>query len=157
MSDSLYTARSDCPTKWLQRCLLVTWLVPCETAAISEQVLCTPYNPAPVHSVTIPSHSHTLVYVCLVVTCYLHFWQGDRAVLRATAVTRVWSGYRNMSQYGQLTQEKNILPPLLPGLEPETFLSQLRRSTTELSPLAAFRVLLNSTVYCDHRIRLLSA
>ena len=27
------------------------------------------------------------VYACLAVTCYLHFWQNDRDLLRATAVT----------------------------------------------------------------------
>ena len=27
-------------------------------------------------------------YVCLTVTCHLHFWQNDRDLLRATAVTR---------------------------------------------------------------------
>ena len=28
------------------------------------------------------------VYACLVVTCHLRFWQNDRDLLRATAVTR---------------------------------------------------------------------
>ena len=28
------------------------------------------------------------VYACLAVTCHLHFWQNDRDLLRATAVTR---------------------------------------------------------------------
>ena len=34
------------------------------------------------------------VYACLTVTCYLHFWQSDRGLLRVTAVTRVcvWGG-----------------------------------------------------------------
>ena len=35
-----------------QRCVVVTWLVQRETAAVSAQVLCTPYNHAQVHSVT---------------------------------------------------------------------------------------------------------
>ena len=35
--------------------------------------------------------SHILkVYACLAVTCHLHFWQNDRDLLRATAVTRGW-------------------------------------------------------------------
>ena len=37
------------------------------------------------------------VYACLAVTCHLHFWQNDRGLLRATAVTRGWNGYRNES------------------------------------------------------------
>ena len=34
-------------------------------------------------------------YACLAVTCHLRFWQNDRGLLRATAVTRGWNGYRN--------------------------------------------------------------
>ena len=71
--------------------------------------------------------SHTgRVYVCLDVTCHLHFWKNDQDLLRATAVTRRWNGYRNKSQHRKLTLEKKILPPLLPGLEPGTFRSQVR-------------------------------
>ena len=39
--------------KWLQCHLVFTLLVPRETAAISAHVLCTPYNHAPVYSVTL--------------------------------------------------------------------------------------------------------
>ena len=46
------------------------------------------------------------VYVCLVVTCHLHFWRNDRDLLRATAVTRGWNGYRNKSQHRKLSMEK---------------------------------------------------
>ena len=28
------------------------------------------------------------MYLCLAVNCHLHFWQNDRDLLRATAVTR---------------------------------------------------------------------
>ena len=37
------------------------------------------------------------MHVCLAVTCHLHFWQNGRDILRATAVTRGWNGYRNES------------------------------------------------------------
>ena len=70
----------------------LAWLVPHETAAVSAQVLCTPYNHAPCHFMQ--SHIRK-VYACLAVTCHLHFWQNDRDLLRATAVTRGWNGYRN--------------------------------------------------------------
>ena len=40
--------------------------------------------------------------------------------------TRGWNGYRNKSQHSKLTQEKNILPPLLQGLEPTAFQSRVR-------------------------------
>ena len=35
--------------------------------------------------------------MCLAITCHLHFWRDDRDLLRATAVTRGWNGYRNKS------------------------------------------------------------
>ena len=63
----------------------LAWLVPHEAAAVSAQVLCTPYIHAPCHFM----QSHTRkVHACLAVTCHLHFWQNDRNLLRATAVTR---------------------------------------------------------------------
>ena len=34
------------------------------------------------------------MYACLGATCHLHFWQNDRGVLCATAVTRGWNGRR---------------------------------------------------------------
>ena len=46
------------------------------------------------------------VYMCLAVTCHLHFWQNDRDRLRATALTRGWNGYRNKSQHRKFTLEK---------------------------------------------------
>ena len=103
----------------------LAWLVPHETAAISVQVLCTPYNHAPCHFMQ--SHIRR-VYACLAVTRHLHFWQNDRYLLRATAVTRGWNGYRNESQRRKLTLKKKILPPLLQGFEPATFQSRVRRS-----------------------------
>ena len=74
----------------------------------SRRVLRTPYNHAPCHFM----QSHIpKVYACLAVTCHLQFWQDDRDLLRATAVTRGWNGYRNRSQHRKLTLEKKILPP----------------------------------------------
>ena len=71
---------------YLQRCLAVAWLVPRETAAVSVQVLCTPFNHALVYSVTSFKTGHIdSVHVCLAVTCHLHFWQNARDLLRATA------------------------------------------------------------------------
>ena len=32
------------------------------------------------------------MYACLAVTCHLHFWQNDRGLLRATAVTQKYGG-----------------------------------------------------------------
>ena len=103
----------------------LAWLVPHETAAVSVQVLCTPYNHAPCHFMQ--SHIRK-VYACLTVTCHLHFWQNDRDLLRATVVTWGWNGYQNKSQHKKSTLEKKILPPLQQRFEPETFQSRVRRS-----------------------------
>ena len=34
------------------------------------------------------------MHACFAVNCYLHFWQNDQDLLRGTAVTRGWNGYR---------------------------------------------------------------
>ena len=52
----------------------LAWLVPLETAAVSAQVLCTPYNHAPCHFLQSRIHK---VHACLAVTCHLHFWQPE--------------------------------------------------------------------------------
>ena len=95
------------------------------------------------HQVTVSLHSkpHRWVYVCLGVTCRLHFWQNDRGLLRATVVTRVWNRYRNKSQHSKLTLEENILPPLLPG----PFDHESDALTTEISPLPSSVYLLSLT------------
>ena len=103
----------------------LTWLMPHETAAVSAQVLWTPYNHAPCHFMQ--SHIHK-VYVCLAVTCHLHFWQNDRDLLRATALTCGWNRYWNKSQQRQSTLDKKILLLLQQGFEPAIFQSRVQRS-----------------------------
>ena len=90
----------------------------------SRRVLCTPYKHTPCHFMQ--SHIRK-VHACLAVTCHLHFWQNDRALLRATAVTRDDTD-TEISQHRKSTLEKKILPPLLQGFEPATFPSRVRRS-----------------------------
>ena len=103
---------------YLQRCLVITWLVPWETAVISAHVLCAPCNQAAFWCHIMQSHTRRYVHACLSVTCHLHFWQNDLDLLRATSVTRGWGGFRIKSQHRKLTMEKKILPPLhpLPGI-----------------------------------------
>ena len=144
------------PPKWcqnLQRYLVVTWLMPREATAVMVHILCPPYSHAPVYSGTsfeatfwwrMENHiwaqwacsrvennvinNICSVRVCLAVTCHLHFWQNDRDISRATAITRGWNRYRNKIQHRKLTLDKNILPPLLQGFEPATFQLRFRRS-----------------------------
>ena len=44
------------------------------------------------------------MYACLDVTCHLHFWQNDRGLLRATAVTRSTPGLGETRQKGEEMQ-----------------------------------------------------
>ena len=53
-------------------------------------------------------------------------------------VTRGWNGYRNKSRHTKLTLEKKLLPPLLSGLEPETFQSPVRRCVPLSYPRSPF-------------------
>ena len=88
-----------------QRCLVVTWLVPRGTAAVSARS---------VHAIqprTMSRHFMQLSYILcrmqayLAVTCHLLSWQNDLDLLRATAVTRGRKGYRNKRQHRKLTLE----------------------------------------------------
>ena len=64
----------------------LAWLVPHETAAISARSVHT------IQPCTMSLHASHIrkMYACLAVICHLHFWQNDRGLLRATAVTRGW-------------------------------------------------------------------
>ena len=125
----------------------LAWLVPHETAAVSAQVLCTPYNHAPCHFMQ--SHIRE-VYACLAVTCHVHVWQNDRGLLRATAVTRGWNGYRNKSQHRKSTLEKKILPPFRRGFELPTFQSRVRRSNHWAIPAPVQSVVTMGNCQRDH-------
>ena len=132
----IFIARFSISTKvlYLQHCLVVTWLVPRETAAFSVRYACT------IQPCIISRHfkqSHILrVHVCLVVTCLLHFWQNDRDLLRAAVGARGWNGYRSKSQRRNLTPDKKnkkILPSLHVGTQ--RFGHESGALSTELSPL----------------------
>ena len=97
---------------YLQRCVVVTWLVPHETGAVSARSV---YTIQPCHVTSCKAICIRRVHACSAVT-YLHFWQNDQDIARATAVARGWNGYRKKE-----SAQKKILPPLLPGLEPVTF------------------------------------
>ena len=105
--------------------------MPHETAAVSPQVLCTAYNHASCHFMQ--SHIRK-VYVCLAVTCHLHFWQNDLELLCATAVpTRGWNGYRNKSAQKVDPGEKKISRRSCRDLNPRPFNHESSALTTLLS------------------------
>ena len=57
------------------------------------------------------------VYACFDVTFHLNFWQNDRGLLCATAVTRGWNGQRIRRKFSRRT--------VLPGFELATFHSRV--------------------------------
>ena len=61
--------------------MLVTWLLPHETDAVSAHSVYT-IQPCIMSHHFMHSHIHRL-HVCLAVTCYLHFWQNDHDLLCA--------------------------------------------------------------------------
>jgi len=77
----------------------LAWLVPQETAANWARSV---YTIQP-DTMSLHARPHT---------ASVRFWQNDRDLLRATAVTRAWNGHRNKSQHRKLTLEKEIIPPV---------------------------------------------
>ena len=82
------------------------------------------------------------IHACLGVTCHLHFWQNDRGLLHATAVTQLVEWTPNKSQHTKLTLLKKILPPLLLGFKLATFQSRAWRSNQQavLAPTQGCRL-----------------
>ena len=103
----------------------------------SRRVLCTSYNHAPCHFM----QSHIpKVHACSAVTCHLHFGENDRGLLRATAVTRGWNGYRNKSQHRKLTLERFFSRRSCRDSNPRPFDHESGALTAELSPLSYSQV-----------------
>ena len=73
LSDQPFIARFGISTKvmCLQHCLVVTWLVPRESAAVLAHILCTPYNPAPVSFHSKPCKQGVSVLSCNVTPALL--------------------------------------------------------------------------------------
>ena len=77
-----YTGHSGCPLMWLKCSLVVRWLVPCRTAAISMHIMCTPYNHALVYCVTsfeatMRAHICACVFSCNLPPALLAEWAGS--------------------------------------------------------------------------------
>ena len=97
---SFYSAYYLCPRKWCTDSAL--WLlhgwchVKCCRFGANSVYTIQPCTSLQCHF----TESHIgRVYACLAVTCHLHFWQKNWDLLRATAVTRGWNGYRNKSHF----------------------------------------------------------
>ena len=123
-------------TLW-QCCLAATWLVAAKTAPVLAHIMCTPYNHAPVYSVTLfkATYIGCMSVKLQLATCT--FWKEmTRIFFVLFLVTSRWNkGQNNTGQHRRLTLEKPILQPLLPGLKPTTFWLPVWSSTTEQSLL----------------------
>ena len=107
---------------YLQRCLVVTWLMPRKTAAVSAHVLCIPYRDAPAYDVTWFEVSCVVCIRFTAITWHLHFGQNDRDLLRAIAVTVTHRGG------GIAVIYKDILHPLLSFRESSPFAARSSES-----------------------------
>ena len=134
MSDCRFLQRVFCisteVTYW-QRCLVVTWLVPRETAAVSARSVYT-IQPCALSCHFIQSPMHR-VRASLAVTCHLYLGRNARDLSHATAVTQGRTD-TGMSQCRKLTLEKTVLPPLLQRLEPATFRGRRSNHWTITAP-----------------------
>ena len=110
----------------------LAWLVPYETAAVSAQVLCTPYNHVSCHFMQ--SHIRK-AYVCLAVTCHLHFWQNDWDRLRVTAVTRGGTDTEIRVSTESRPWRRKFSSRSSRDSNPRLFNHESGALTTELSPL----------------------
>ena len=75
------------------------------------------------------------VHPCLAVACHLHFWQNDRDLLRATAVTRGWNEYRNKFSTESRPGRRKFSRRSCRVSNPRPFDHESGALTTELSPL----------------------
>ena len=74
------------------------------------------------------------MHACLAVTCHLHFWQNDRDLLRATAVTRGWYGYRNKSHTESWPWKRKLSRRSRRDSNPLPYNHESGALTTKLSP-----------------------
>jgi len=116
---------------YLQRCLVVTWLAPRETAVFSARPLYT-MQPCTTSRHFMQSHTRR-VHACLAVTCHLHIWQNAWDLLRATAVTRGWNRYRNKTQHRKWPRRRKFSRPSCWDSNPRPFDHESGDLTTELS------------------------
>ena len=110
------------PSRWctsVPHYLVVKWLVSCEIAAISVHVLCTPYNHAPVYSVTTKG---ACVFSCILPPALSAEWLGSFICFWGNTGVE---GYQNKSQHRKLTLEKKILLLLCQDSNPWPFITSL--------------------------------
>ena len=100
------------PPKWcaykVTALMVVTWLVPHETADVLAYSVCAPYNHAPVFSVTSFKATDVGRMSSFTVTCHLYFWQNDQIFYFLLCQHRGGTD-TNTSQHKRLTLEENIL------------------------------------------------
>ena len=77
--------------------MVITWLVPHETADVLAYTVCAPYNHAPVFSVTSFKATDVGCMSSFTVTCHLHFWQNDKELLLSAVSTQGWNRYQHKS------------------------------------------------------------
>ena len=101
-----------------------------------------------------PDFDGSRVYACFIgVTCHLHFWQNDRGLLRATAVTRGWYGHRTWVSTQSWLWRKNS-PAASAGIRTRNLSVTSRGAVTnKLSRLSSYtHIALLITPHTPHHI-----
>ena len=125
---------------------VLAWLVPHETAAVSAQVLCTPYNHAPCHFMQSHICNGVCVFSCNLPPALLAEWPGS---------FMCYCGNRGgtntkMSQHRKSTLEKKILSQLQQGFKPTTFQSRVQHSNHWAIPTPIL-FFLSAFIICDQK------
>ena len=127
-----YRCTSEYPLKWLQCCLVVTWLVPCETVVILLHILSIVYNYHTMHQFTMPLN--ILSHICRVWACVFSCNLPHALFAESPGSFTCYCGNRNRywneRHHRKLTLVKKILPLPLPGIKPATFWSQVCQWST---------------------------
>ena len=87
------------------------------------------------HSQPTPDFIGSRVCACLGITYHLHFWQNDLGLLRATAATRGWNGYRiRVSAQSSLWRRKFSRRSYRDSYSQASEHDRVRRSYQQASP-----------------------
>ena len=132
-----YTAFFQYPPKWCT--YIAVWLLHgwCHMKLLPSRRRFCVYHTTMHHIISLYAKPHNLrrVHACFAVTCHLLFWQNYRDLLRATAVTRGWNGYRNKEPVQKVDPgEENISRRSCRDSNPRPFDHESSALTTELSP-----------------------
>ena len=97
----------------------------------SRRMFCAHHTTGHQFTVSLYAKPHCRMYICLTVTCRLHFWQSDRDLLHAVA--QGWNGYQNKSQHRKLTWRRKFSRRSCRDSNPRPFNHRSGTLTTDIA------------------------